>query len=133
VQAQSVIAVIDDEPAVVALVAEVLIDEGYETVAWPTGAGAYDLIRERMPVAVLLDMRMETPEAGMEVLRALRHDPQTQRIPVILISSRTHYEPVQAGELDALHTTRLPKPFSPTALLAAISAATSARDAAGTG
>ena len=132
-QTQMVIAVIDDEPAVVALVAEVLIDEGYETVAWPTGAGAYALIHERMPAAVLLDLRMETPDAGLHVLRALRHDPQTRPIPVILTSSRTQFDPQQAAELDALGAARLPKPFSPTALLAAITAATAAQEAAGAG
>lgn len=131
-QVNGVIAVIDDEPAVVAFVTEVLMDEGYETISWPTGAGAYALIRERMPAAVLLDMKMETPDAGMGVLRALRNDPETRPIPVILTSSRTQFAPAQAAELDALGAARLPKPFSPTALLAAVSTATASQEATGT-
>jgi CheY-like chemotaxis protein len=133
VEPRTVVAVIDDEPAVIALVETVLEDEGYETIAWPTGAGAHAFIRERMPAVILLDVRMETPEAGLDVLRALRRDEATRAIPVLLTTSRMHFGPAQAVELDALGATRLPKPFSPTALLDAITAVTATQRRTGTG
>jgi CheY-like chemotaxis protein len=122
------IAVIDDEPAVTTLVEAVLEDEGYTVIIWTAGVGAHGLIRERMPAAVLLDMRMETAEAGMHVLRAVRHDPQTRAIPVILTSSRTQFGPEQTAELATLGALRLPKPFAPDALIEMIATALSLRE-----
>jgi CheY-like chemotaxis protein len=122
------IAVIDDEPAVTMLVEAVLEDEGYIVITWTAGAGAHGLIRERMPAAILLDMRMETADAGMDVLRAVRQDPQTRAIPVILTSSRTQFGPEQSAELDTLGALKLPKPFAPDALITTIAAALSQQE-----
>jgi CheY-like chemotaxis protein len=122
------IAVIDDEPAVTTLVEDVLVDEGYTVITWMAGAGAHAIIRERMPAAVLLDMRMETVDAGMDVLRALRQDPQTRAIPVILTSSRTQFGPEQTAELAMLGALKLPKPFATDALIATIATALSLRE-----
>src|SRR4051794_13943116 len=81
------IAIIDDDTAICAVVADVLENEGYEVVQWHRGAGALALLRQVQPALVLLDIRMETPEAGWLVLEGLRADPCLAQLPVIVCSA----------------------------------------------
>lgn len=53
-----------------------------------TGREALSAIRERLPDAVILDLLM--PDlSGFEVLRQLRSDPATERLPVLIYTSKT--------------------------------------------
>jgi CheY-like chemotaxis protein len=97
----------DDEADIRRLI--VFLLRSYEIHEAPNGKRALELIREVQPELVLLDVMM--PEmTGLEVLDAVRQDPQTASIPVILLSAKG-----QAAEVDeGLHTgaTRyLVKPF----------------------
>ena len=81
------IAVVNDDAAFLELMHELLTDESYTTVLLHEGSSAYDMIRKQHPDLVILDLRLEHPEAGWKTLQLLRLDPETTDIPVILCSA----------------------------------------------
>jgi CheY-like chemotaxis protein len=53
-----------------------------------TGQEGLALIRERQPSAVLLDLLMPGMD-GFEVVEALRADPDTKTVPVVILTSKS--------------------------------------------
>jgi CheY-like chemotaxis protein len=79
------ILVVEDDPAIAALVEETLSEESYEVV--PTGAAdALRLARELRPDVILTDYAMPDMD-GAEISRRLRADRATAGIPIILMSA----------------------------------------------
>jgi CheY-like chemotaxis protein len=62
-----------------------LLKAGYEVVSASDGEAALLTARERVPNLILLDMMLPKLD-GLGVLRALKHDPQTADIPVIVLT-----------------------------------------------
>lgn len=81
------IVVIDDHPAVRDSLTIVLGVAGYDVVIHPNAAGAVLVITRLQPVVVLIDLHVEYPLAGLDVVRALRADPATSAIPLVVWSS----------------------------------------------
>ncbi len=78
--------VVDDEPANRKLLQVLLAPEGYVVKTAASGREALDLIGRHPPDLVLLDVMM--PELdGYAVAAALKADPVTARIPVIMVSA----------------------------------------------
>jgi signal transduction histidine kinase len=87
-----------------------------ETAA--NGASALAQIQQQPPDLVLTDVMM--PELdGLQLLKALRTNPQTKSIPVILLSARAGEEAAVEG-LEALADDYLVKPFSARELMARV-------------
>jgi CheY-like chemotaxis protein len=82
---QTVVA-IDDDPRAIELVRATLEPEGWTVLGAATGQEGLTLIRERKPSAVLLDLLMPGMD-GFEVLEALRADPDTKSVPVVILTS----------------------------------------------
>ena len=80
--------VVDDEPDVRALLRRMLEREGYAVTEAAGGRAALELVRERPPGAILLDLMMPEMD-GFEFLEALRRDEATRAIPVMVITART--------------------------------------------
>ena len=80
-----VVLAIDDDPNVVYLLKENLSDAGYEVIGAPNGEDGLRKARELQPRAITLDIMMPGTD-GWQVLHALKTDPLTREIPVILIS-----------------------------------------------
>ncbi|MGH1573369.1 response regulator [Methylobacterium sp. P31] len=76
---------IDDDPNVVYLLQENLADAGYTVVGAASGQDGLRMARELQPRAITLDIMMPGTD-GWQVLHALKTDPQTRDIPVVLIS-----------------------------------------------
>ena len=76
----------DDNADMREYVARLLADQ-FDVVSTPDGAAALAAIRERVPDLVLSDVMMPNLD-GVGLLAALRADPHTRTIPVILISAR---------------------------------------------
>ena len=76
---------IDDDPNVVYLLQENLSDAGYEVVGAPNAEEGLRKARALQPRAITLDIMMPGTD-GWQVLHALKTDPLTREIPVILIS-----------------------------------------------
>jgi DNA-binding response OmpR family regulator len=108
--------VADDEEDIVLLVSAVLSRAGFEVLQASDGAQALQLVRERRPRLVVLDVAM--PELdGLDVLRRLRADPETADLPVILLSARAQEADVALGYAEGA-SKYIRKPFSPRELVA---------------
>jgi CheY-like chemotaxis protein len=118
------IAVIDDDPDIAAILAEILTDEAYEPVIWRRGAGAYEFIKRQHPLAIILDVRMETPDAGLKVAESLAADPETRTIPIIVCSGEDEFVRRNRQRLHGLSFSVVAKPFSIPRLLAILNNAT---------
>jgi signal transduction histidine kinase/DNA-binding response OmpR family regulator len=79
---------IDDDPLAIELVRASLEPEGWTVLGAPTGQEGLALIRERQPSAVLLDLLMPGMD-GFAVVEALRADPDTKSVPVVILTSRS--------------------------------------------
>lgn len=77
--------VVDDEPAACELLASYLSPEGYATSSAHSGVEALDLARRLRPSCVTLDVLMPSG-SGWETLHELRRHPETQDIPIIVVS-----------------------------------------------
>ena len=86
-QKRTVVA-IDDDPLAIELVRASLEPEGWTVLGAVTGQEGVALIRERKPSAVLLDLLMPGMD-GFEVVEALRADPNTKSIPVVILTSKS--------------------------------------------
>jgi CheY-like chemotaxis protein len=106
------IAVVNDDPAFLDLMHELLTDESYTTVLLHEGSSAYDMIRKQHPDLVILDLRLEHPEAGWKTLQLLRLDPETNDIPVILCSADTRSLREKEDWLKERDIKVLEKPFN---------------------
>jgi signal transduction histidine kinase/CheY-like chemotaxis protein len=80
-----IVLAIDDDPNVVYLLKENLADAGYSVVGASSGEEGLRLARSLQPRAITLDIVMPEMD-GWQVLHALKSDPLTREIPVILIS-----------------------------------------------
>ncbi|MEP0921784.1 ATP-binding protein [Leptolyngbya sp. ST-U4] len=97
-----------------------LLSQQYEVKAVPDGALALAAIRQQPPDLVLTDVMMPNLD-GFGLLQALRTDPQTREIPIILLSARAGEEARIEG-LEAGADDYLVKPFSARELLARVEA-----------
>jgi signal transduction histidine kinase/DNA-binding response OmpR family regulator/ligand-binding sensor domain-containing protein len=80
---QALVLVIDDEAAARDLVQRTLAKEGYRVQAAASGAEGLALARQLKPAAITLDVMMPGMD-GWAVLSALKTDPLTADIPVIM-------------------------------------------------
>jgi PAS domain S-box-containing protein len=76
---------VDDDPAVLDLLSRTLVRDGYSVRTAATGAEALTLARELRPKLITLDVMMPSMD-GWSVLTALKDDPVTRAIPVVMIS-----------------------------------------------
>jgi len=112
------IMIIEDDRAILELLDAILTEEGYQTILWTQGEDAHPLMRATQPALVILDLRLETPDAGRFVLDQMEHDPSTSTIPVIICSG---YVPIHGAEAEAFRHKGyrvLNKPFHIKTLLA---------------
>ena len=101
------ILVVDDDSAILELIAQVLIDEGYNVLTASDGHTALALARNRLPKLILLDLMM--PEMnGWQVVTLLKSAARTRSIPILLLSARRDMN-ITAQELGV--SDYLAKPF----------------------
>jgi two-component system cell cycle response regulator DivK len=82
----SKILIVDDNERNLKLLRVLLRSAGYETVEAGDGVRALELSREGPLDLILLDIQMPLMN-GIEVLRSLRAEPATSRIPVVALTS----------------------------------------------
>ncbi|RAN82096.1 response regulator [Bacillus sp. SRB_336] len=77
--------VVDDSPTICAVLGKMLGQEGYLVSRANEGDAAITLARDEQPSLIFLDIVLPGMN-GFAVLRALRHDPLTRHIPIVMIS-----------------------------------------------
>ncbi|MES1022855.1 ATP-binding protein [Gloeocapsa sp. BRSZ] len=97
-----------------------LLSQRYTVETVPDGIVALNAIKQNPPDLVLTDVMMPKMD-GLELLQALRANPQTREIPIILLSAQAGEESRVEG-LAAGADDYLTKPFSARELLARVEA-----------
>ncbi|BAY75476.1 two-component hybrid sensor and regulator [Nostoc linckia NIES-25] len=97
-----------------------ILSDRVEVQAVADGAAALAAVNERSPDLVLSDVMMPGLD-GFELLKALRTDPRTKEVPIILLSARAGEESVIEGLLAGADD-YLIKPFSATELVTRVNA-----------
>ena len=106
---QYTVLVVDDVPTNVMLVQAILKKEGYTLLTTDSGAKALRIAQERHPNLILLDIMMPEMD-GYEVLQHLKSNPETNNIPVIIMSALSDMQSIVKGyQLGA--TEYVTKPF----------------------
>jgi two-component system, OmpR family, alkaline phosphatase synthesis response regulator PhoP len=114
------ILVVDDEPGIVTVVRDYLDRAGYRVLTAGDGVTALRLARAERPSLLVLDLMLPGLD-GLDVTRALRRDPVTAQLPIIMLTARVEEADRLIGlELGA--DDYLTKPFSPRELVARIRA-----------
>lgn len=106
--------VVDDEADVLLLCRVNLEFEGYEVVEADDGEEAMVKVRTERPDVILLDVMMPVMD-GWQVLEALKADPVTRDIPVVMLTAKVQDQDQIRG-LTKGAADYITKPFSPLVL-----------------
>jgi CheY-like chemotaxis protein len=109
-QRQFHILVVDDQPQMLTLIVCALEDEQYVVRTANAGLEALRMIDEQLPDLLVLDYKM-TGMDGMAVMKAIRAKPETQSLPVLMLTAMADEPSTRAG-FDAGVTDYVTKPFS---------------------
>lgn len=117
---EATILVVDDEPAIRDMVCAALEVAGYHCLQAENARDAHALIIDQNPDLLLLDWMMPGT-SGLELLRRLRRDELTARLPVIMLTAKSGEDNLVQG-LESGADDYVSKPFSPRGLVARIKA-----------
>jgi CheY-like chemotaxis protein len=107
--------VVDDEPAILKLVSAMLGGEGFAVETAADGREALTKVREHVPDAIVLDLRMPVM-SGREFLTTWRKTTSDPSIPVIAISAHEPHATAEELGVQAF----LAKPFAMDALVSTV-------------
>lgn len=114
------ILIVEDEEDIAELMSYNLGKEGFAVSITHDGREALDKIRNDKPDLVVLDLMLPGIH-GTEVCRALRRDPETDRIPIVMVTARgEEVDRVLGLEIGA--DDYITKPFSPREFVARVKA-----------
>jgi len=99
VNANLSILVVDDEPANIELITDLLKSTGYAVASATDGFKAIAACKVRMPDLILLDLQMPLM-SGLDVFKRLRADEKTREIPVIFLRRKGERASELAGAED---------------------------------
>ena len=87
-----------------------VLEEDFAVDVAVNGFDAVEMAQDERPDVVVMDARMPKMN-GIDACRALRHDPRTADLPIILVTGNSEPELANVA-FDAGATDYLPKPFS---------------------
>ncbi len=88
--------VVDDDPLLVKLVSAALTAEGMEVVAATNGAEGLIAVNSQHPDLIVLDVAMPVLD-GFAMLKTLRENSETAKLPVIMLTARKSDADVTKG------------------------------------
>lgn len=109
------ILVCDDERHIVRLIQVNLERQGYTVVTAYDGKEGLEKIKAEQPSLVVLDVMMPYMD-GFEVLKSLRREPETENLPVIMLTAKAQDKDVFEGYHYGADM-YLTKPFNPMELV----------------
>ena len=114
------ILVVDDERDLVELIALNLTRNGYEVLSAHDGNTGLDLARKHKPDLLILDVMMPGL-SGRDVTMALKSDPDTATMPILMLTAKTEETDIIVG-LSMGADDYVTKPFSMKVLVARVGA-----------
>lgn len=110
--------VVDDEVALLRAVSIALTARGYTVTTASNGAEGLEQLVSHQPDVVIIDVKM--PELnGVNLVQAIRGDPVTAHIPLIILSALAQPRDIDIGTMAGADL-YLTKPLNPNQLIAAI-------------
>lgn len=118
---------VEDDPPVSRMLAQVLGLEGYEVTVVTEGSRALEAVRSRTFDAVVLDLMLPDLD-GLSVMRGIRDDATTSRLPVVMLTAMADDESIWAGWRAGCDY-YMTKPFDPRELVSILQRILAARPA----
>ena len=115
---QGTVLVVDDDPVVQRLLRVNFEMEGFRVVVAADGVSGLEQVRLEAPDVVVLDVMMPGMD-GLAVTAALRSEPATATVPVLLLSAKAQEPDIRAGEASGADA-YVTKPFDPLELVARV-------------
>jgi CheY-like chemotaxis protein len=112
------ILLVDDSKTALFMERTVLRGEPVDLVEASDGAEAVEVARREMPDLILMDMMMPRM-TGLEAVQALRSSSETRSIPIIMVTTRSEKEKVEAAHALGCEA-YLTKPIDQRKLLATV-------------
>jgi DNA-binding response OmpR family regulator len=107
---------IEDEPNIAAAISFILSRDGWRVTALADGATALAQVHADRPDLLILDL-MLPGIGGLEIVQALRADPATSRLPVMMLTAKGQSRDRAAAEAAGVNLF-MAKPFSNAEILA---------------
>ena len=120
------IVVVDESDELLELMKMVLEADGHAATVLHGSDGAYRTIKEIKPALLILDVVLEKPDTGWQLLQILKLDAATSEIPVIVCSADSRFLRDNEERLSRLGCYILHKPFDLDELIAMVGTALSA-------
>ena len=109
------ILIVDDDADTRAMVELILQENGFDVIVCDGGQAALDALKINTPQLVLLDIMM--PEVdGYTVLTSMKHNEETAKIPVIMLTAKDQGDEIISGYQHGADY-YIPKPFTTKQLL----------------
>src|SRR4030067_2052407 len=81
------ILIIEDEKDIVELIAHYLEKDGFKTISASDGAKGLELVKEKSPDMVILDLMLPKID-GIEVCKRIKADSKSTSIPIIMLTAK---------------------------------------------
>ena len=112
--------IIEDEPNIIEAISFILSRDGWHVDSHSNGHDAVSVVRARAPDLVILDV-MLPGRSGYEILPDLRAQPETQDLPVLMLTARGQARDRELAER-AGASRFMTKPFSNADVIEALNA-----------
>ena len=117
------VVLVEDELNIAEAIRFVLSNEGWRVETLANGGNAVEIIRNARPDLVMLDV-MLPGKSGFEILHDLRADPETENLPVLMLTARGQSRDREMAEKAGV-SRFMTKPFSNAEMLDAVRELTS--------
>lgn len=111
---------IEDEPNIIEAIRFILSRDGWQVDTHSNGSDAVDAVRRKTPDVLILDV-MLPGRSGFDILRELRDSPETQALPVLMLTARGQSKDRELAERAGV-SRFMTKPFSNAEVLEAVRA-----------
>lgn len=109
---------IEDEPNIAEAIRFILSRDGWNVSTLADGTGAAEAVRAARPDLVILDLMLPGC-SGLDVVQAIRSDPETETTPVLMLTAKGQGRDREAAERAGVNLF-MTKPFSNADILASV-------------
>ncbi|MEL7212355.1 MAG: response regulator [Pseudomonadota bacterium] len=111
---------IEDEPNIIEAIRFILSRDGWSVDTHSDGANAVERVQSMKPDLIILDVMLPN-KSGYDILRDLRDDTRTAKLPVLMLTARGQTKDRELAERLGVNEF-ITKPFSNSDILASVRA-----------